>query len=159
MRRFTKLFALFAVFVAIFGPPVIALLRAASIGDPGGPPVAPSADPFPDLPPLSDVARLPSVEIAADWYKLQRAVMDEAQAKACDLTLPRQLRSRYEDIILETSKRMGWCNYILAAHDKTQTELDRRHFLNHLKNTNIRAYNTGRWPAPVPFELIPDKKP
>jgi hypothetical protein len=159
MRRFTKVFAIFAVFVAISVPPAIALLRAAPVGDPGAPPVAPIGDPFPDLPPLSDLARLPSAEIAENWSKLQRAVMNEAQAGMDDPTLPRQLQSRYEDIVVEVGKRMSWSNYIIGAHDITQPERMRRHFLQYLKVINIDAYNTGVWPPPVPFEMIPEKKP
>jgi hypothetical protein len=159
MYRFTSLLPFLVVLLAILAPPVIALLPAASIGDPGVPPVAPGIDMFPDLPPLSDLARMPSGEIAAGWYKLQRAVMDELQAKGPDATLPPQLRSRYHRIINEVGDRMIGYNYIIAAHDKSYSERDRRHFLAYLRHRNMQAYETGVYPPPLTFGLMPQKQP
>jgi len=117
-------------------------------------PATPAVDPFPQLPPLSELSRLPSADIAADWSKIQRTVFDDARAKANDPKLPRQLQSKYEDICFETGKRMLWVNKIRAAHDKGFSEQDRRHCLNYLQG--FEAYYTGKWPPPVPVELMPE---
>ena len=96
MKRFIKVFAIMAVLVAVLAPPVIAWLQASPLADPGALPVGgpgtPRGDPFPNLPPLSELARLPSADIVADWWRLQRAVMEEAKARMDDRTLPPELR-------------------------------------------------------------------
>jgi hypothetical protein len=154
MRHFTTMSAMLAVLVAILAPPVIAWLQAAPLGGDLGPP---RADPYPNLPPLSELARLPSAEIAKDWGRLQKVVRAEAIAKWHDRTLPAQLSNRYKEIASETRKRMEWVRRICIAHDPTADECTRRNCILGLQG--YEAYYTGRWPPPVPVELMPENKP
>jgi hypothetical protein len=149
MRGFTTSSAILAVLVAILVPPAIALIYAA--------PQAPPVDPFPGLPPLSELARLPSADIAAHWSRIQHTVMHDAIAKSNDPSVARPLQSRYEDIAFETSRRMTWVNYILCARDPNASECLRRNCIFHLQGFD--AYYTGLWPPPVPVEMIPENNP
>jgi hypothetical protein len=153
MQRVSRFFLILAVLFAMLVPPSIAWHQAAAIGDPG---VA-AVDQFPNLPPLSELARLPSADIAAHWSRIQRTVLDDAQAKSANPALPRQLQSKYEDIVFETSKRMSWVNSIIGAHDSNLSERLRRSCIEHLQG--YEAYWTGRWPPPVPVGLMPEEKP
>lgn len=156
MHRLTALSATLAAISGILVPPAIVLLGAAPLSSVKVP-LAPPVDPFPNLPPLSELARLPSADIAAHWARIQRTVFDDATAKSNDPTLPRKLQSRYEDIAAETIKRMVWLGYIQGAHDLNISERLRRNCLMHLQGMD--AYYTGKWPAPVPLELVPEEKP
>jgi hypothetical protein len=149
-----------SVVVALLAPPTIALMQA----DPGQPsatlPVAPVprlVDPYPDLPPLSDLARLPSADIAADWCRLQRKFVEEANAKSWDESLTPQLRAKYDRLGTEVMKNSWWASAILGAHQESLSEYDRRNFLSHLRR--MEGYYTGRWPPPVPVGLMPENNP
>ena len=113
----------------------------------------PQVDPYPYLPPLSALERLPSLEIATKWGKLQRAVRKEAIAKMDDWQLSPPLRKRYQVIADETRNRMDLVTEIVLAHDTNLDECTRRYAIGRLQGFN--AYWTGRWPPPIPVELIP----
>ena len=156
MRRFSTSYAVLPVLLAILAllvPPILGGHQAAPIGNRG----VPAIDPFPNLPPLSERARLPSADIAAHWSRIQRTVFDDAQAKSADPALPRQLQSKYEDLAFEISKRILWVSNIQGAHDPNLDECTRRNCIAYLQG--YEAYWTGRWPPPVPVELMPEDKP
>jgi hypothetical protein len=165
MQRFIKVSAIMAVLLAallaalVFArlqPFLSALLAPAPQRPSNGGPVPPQDDLYPMLPPMSALERLPSAEIAAEWGKIQRRVMDEAQSKIRDPKLPRRLWGRYQDIISETSKRMSWVSMICMAHDSNLDECMRRNCILNLQG--YEAYLTGHWPDPVPSELIAEAK-
>jgi hypothetical protein len=168
MHRFTKYIAVMAVVLGIlallvplllawFENPLLATLSPGSKASPIEGPAPPQDDPYPSLPPLSALERLPSADTAAKWGKLQRAVMDMAQAKIRDENLPLQERSKYQDIIGETGERMLWVSMISIARDPSQDEQIRRCCIENLQG--YEAYWTGRWPPPVPVGLMPEEKP
>ena len=161
MRRFITLLAIMAVVLMPLALTLIPRLQKALLSmlllSPQGArleaPATPPEDPYPQLPPLSALERLPSLEIATKWGKLQRAVRKEAIAKMHDWALSPTLRKRYQVIADETRNRMDLVTEIVLAHDTNLDECTRRYAIGRLQGFN--AYWTGRWPPPVPFELIP----
>lgn len=161
MRRMSLLILGFVVLCVAPGLPVAAdrnLDDRPQSTAPGQPLAGlPRPDPFPHYPPLSELRRLPTRDIAAGWMRLQQNTLAEADAKADDMALSRELRSKYQDLKFETMNRMLWCMKICRAHDNNLSERVRRNCLNWL--SGMDAYYTGKWPAPVPLELMPEKDP
>jgi hypothetical protein len=83
--------------------------------------------------------------------------MDMAQSKLRDPTVPFEQHGRYLKIIHETGKRIDWVSNIIGAHDPKLDERTRRSCLEYLQG--YEAYWTGRWPPPVPFELLLNRQP
>jgi hypothetical protein len=153
-----QLIMLLAVFLVLIVGPALAVVAIRRDGDPPPPSalveeqVPDFVDPYPNYPPLSELKRLPAANVAADWMKLQRKVIDEAKAKLADPKLELRLQVAYERLMREVARRMGWCNKIIAAHDTNLGDYWRKNCLAYL--SGVDAYYTGCWPEPVPTELI-----
>src|SRR5262249_14147550 len=79
MRSFCLVSLVVAVLLGVFLPPALAFWKVT--------PRPRVCDPYPELPPLSDLALLPTPEVITEWKNLQTKAVKAEEAKLSGLTL------------------------------------------------------------------------
>jgi hypothetical protein len=113
-------------------------------------------DPTPHLPPLTDVDLLPPPEVLREWQQRQEECEQVLQVHLERVQgTDSAVRVRY--LLAELKELVADRVHMEVARDPTNQVLDRRLVLRFLRSRDRDAYNSGRWPPPVPLEAYGPK--
>lgn len=103
-------------------------------------------DPMPEYPPLSDVDRLPSAKVIADWEKRLRDL--DAQAAAMVRHDPRLIK-HFDRTLYDP--QFQWFMHLMASarNDRRDTRA-RRWALDELRRLYPACYRSSRWSSVIP---------
>jgi hypothetical protein len=113
-------------------------------------------EPFPTLPPLTDIYLLPPEGVLKSWLKEITHARSVVGPRLHDRTLPSPKRLAYRAFANRLSKSEDRVLAMKMAHDATRSTKERRLRLHFLRQSFPEEYNSGRWNPPVPLELLPE---